>query len=319
MNKKHRSIKNEMLQLSDPALAYHHDADGIASGVLLTHALNIKYMHSPEIFGHVDHAYNITVDMVPVDPAYSGYVIDHHPGERHFSRDRLYKLIFMDKCATNIVLEVFWNEIPPEHRWKAAVGAVGDYDAENLPLKFWKACPELLRTARSMSAPRRSLSDDRIFPTRYPIYKLLSSPVNSLAKIGKPDMAFERLLACKTPMDLLRDTVFKLAGRELDVEVGKSYRESRDNAIDFGSIVYWEIDSGCAIEGELAAKTMDTSRQTCIVYNTQRRKGSIRGDLCQYIKALLPEINIGGHNIAMGFNIPPEDDIDIANLLVKRL
>ena len=319
MNKKHRAIKKEILELPDPALAYHHDSDGIASGVLLTHAIGIEYVFSPEVFGHVDSAYNITVDMVPVDPSYSGYVIDHHPGERHFSRDRLYKLIYMDKCATNIVLDVFWNEIPKEMRWKAAVGAVGDYDSENLPLKFWKACPELLATARSMSAPRRSLSDDRVYPTRYPIYRLLSSPVNSLAKIGKPEVAFERLLSCKTPMDVLRDNVFKLAGKELDVEVAKAYRTSRDNAIDFGSIVYWEIESGCAIEGELAAKTMDTSHQTCIVYNSQRRKGSIRGDLCKYIQALLPEINIGGHAIAMGFNVPEEDDIDIATLLVKRL
>jgi single-stranded DNA-specific DHH superfamily exonuclease len=303
-------IREAILSLDRPLIATHHDSDGISGAVLLHHALGDARVRFPHAFGDVKDKDDIVIDMAPIPASYSGYVIDHHPGYRHFGRDRDYNLIFDNKPASLITLETFRDYIPEQYMWKVLVGTVGDVSPEKTPNWVWKTCPSLFDICSRLGKPIRSVSDDRIYPSSYPLYFMLSSPVNALARIGEPEMAFEKFLKMKDPIDVLRDNTFKIAQTRLRQEVARIYSEDRGHIFNFGPIMYWEINSDLSMAGELASREYETKHITCVVLNAQRKRGSVRGVLCKYIRDNLPKYNINGHDVAMGLSLRADQDVN---------
>lgn len=265
-------------------LALHDDADGVSSAVLLSFALKIRKVWAPEDFGEWpivtvenEEPPDACVDMVPANPDWAGFCIDHHPG--HPPEDkRKYRLIHGDVPTAVIVYELFKELIPEEQHWKVVVGAVGDGQPELIPPEIWLKFPILLEEAVSTWERYKKMET-----STYPLYLRLSSGINAACKI--PDqwyVAYSVLRNAKSPWDLLTDPSLKAAREYVDEERSRILQESSPIQLRNG-IRLWPFESETKLERTLAFEMWETEKRTTIAINLKTGRGSIRGTLATLI------------------------------------
>jgi len=269
----------------------HHDADGVASAVLLKKAESFNDdVWFPEEFGATtmgNTQASIMLDMRPNDPNWDGLCIDHHPDH---PEQRNYDLIWDSKPATLIVYEKYKSAIPEEEAWKVVVGVCGDGQPELIPSEVWKKFPSL-RYKRTLQFRGGNFS-------QFPLYKLLSSLVNSACRINKAEVAFTELLNAKSPMQLFNSEILN----KCKEDVKRAYNKIISEAIMMqqGDILLVEYYDDYRMEGYVASSvyTSGTVDALCVIaHNLQSGAFSIRGDLTNLVMELLREqgIETGGH------------------------
>lgn len=293
-------------------LVYHHDADGVSSVVLwmLAHGLTPDdvEVRAADYFGQVYSDDKICFDMVPEDPNWEGIVFDHHP---QHPPDHKYTLYWDSVPTTLIVYNKFNYEIPDEHKWKVVVGVVGDGQPELIPVEIFDMFPSLLDEVLYVYSGEVKFG--------LPRYKLLSSGINSLMRLGNHDYALRLLYNAKRPEQLLLDEEANKARDMIRNEYNKVLRNAHFVKLT-NCIVYVEFESSVDITGRLATDYADRLGCTVIAYNIANGKVSIRGDLALWIVKRLNEkgIEAGGHPGFCGANLEPGTNlIDILREVVK--
>ena len=280
-------------------IATHDDADGIASAVMLAKALRADGVSEievvfPEVFGDVDDSVDYCLDMRPLRPDYSGTVIDHHPGH---SDERKYRL-YWDSVPTGVIVYRYCRGLLPKtDRWIVAVSCVGDGQPESIPSEIWDEFPELLD---------KIVFGDLVIEK----YRLLSSGVNSMARIGECKRAFEILYNAKGIDDLIWNDELDNARRKVADELERV--RYRCKPIVIGRFMVAEIDSPFKIESRLATELHEKyGNYTVVVYNRRSGNGSIRGVHALYLVDKLNSVGIqaGGHAGYAGFRTDKFDDV----------
>jgi len=294
-------------------LAMHDDADGLTSGVLLTLVFKTEGVYCPKEFGQwpivpmgEEMPPDVCCDMIPQNPKWKGLAFDHHPGHVEESK-RNYKLVLGEVPATLVVYRLFNEVIPPEHKWKVAVGLVGDGKAELIPPEIWKAYPSLLANHASVWEKYGKLSFGN-----FPIYLKLSAPINAACKI--PDkwyMAYQVLRNARTPFDILEDKPLLAAKKVVKEEQDSIIRET--SAINLRQwFRIWRISSKFRIERTLAWRSEQTSHITTLVINEDTKRCSMRGAMSEMVCQYLAKhgFHIHGHPGFSGGTIRPEQTVD---------
>ena len=274
----------------------HHDSDGVSSVALyiLANDESPDEVYFPDIFGDFEEDTKVMIDMYPNRNEFTGLVIDHHPDI--YGKDRKFKLIHSDlKPASLLVYEVFKNKIPKEKSWYVAVGLAGDAADALIPIEIHQRFPVL----------RRSISTSfRDNVRELPLWKYLSSVINSYCRFGRAEDALHLLLNCDSPHDLLEDEEgadLRMLIRKAVWAVEKNFRmiEIADSVLlgDF----YHDYRIGGIIASEWHAKT----QKTVIVINRRDWSFNIRGPLTNYVmfhmkRKFGDEISVGGHPEAAG-------------------
>lgn len=302
-------------------LAVHHDADGIASGVLLCKGLGLKSkdvtLHFPEAFGDVTNE-DYVCDMCPIDPTYKGIVYDHHPGHPS-KKKRNYKLIHGDVPAGVVVFNKFKNKIPKKDWWKVVCSAVGDMQPESIPLEIFREFPNLLNKQEYL---RNNWGNDEP-PLRLRTFNLLSSPINALTRFGELKQAFDLLYNVKSPEALINNPIVAKYKRKQKAEVNKIYKAWGDSLPRPLSIkelfLFAVIDSDLPMHGYMASKLHGSADDdiTTIVLNLRTGALSIRGMLTNIVKDEFNKngIESGGHAYASGGNANGKGYKDLVNIL----
>jgi len=313
--KEYEQLKKEIEPVEK--LAIHDDADGISSGVLFSFAFKVKQVWAPEDFGvwnispmkkggQVIYPPDVCLDMVPQNPEWIGLAIDHHPGHKP-ENERNYRLIWGEEPASILVYKLFKNWIPREQRWKVVVGGVGDGVPELIPAEIWREYPHLLEDSVSIWE-----SYGRLETRNYPLYLRLSSPINAACKLpGKWYVAYTVLRNAKTPWDILKDPALQAAKRFLDDEHKRILRETSPMQLRNG-IRLWAFSSEAKLERTLAWELWEKDKRTCIAFNMQTNRGSIRGTLATLVYEHLQahKINASGHPGFGGIRLNPDQNID---------
>jgi len=276
-----------------PMIAYHHDADGIASAVMYLKGKGFDFeddgvvLYSPETFGDVSDNPDVVLDMTPTDPEWEGICFDHHPQHED---EYAYELVFADKPTAGVVYDEFKEEIPDEEKWKCVVGMSGDNQWEKTENEVWESNQEL----KAHSGWTYS-SYGKLKWTEQPIYQMLSTLINAPARMGEVDMALEKLFDAESPVQILfddylrdcRDTI-KSAMRDVEKDL---------KLVDLGSLVYIEYQSPYRLY--VATKVFNTvGEKTTVSLNTNANKFSVRGPYAFSLAERLNEeknINAGGH------------------------
>lgn len=299
-------------------ISTHHDADGVASAVLLVKGKGLKEgeynVNFPEKFGYVTDE-DFCLDMRPTSPEYKGFVIDHHPGH---SEDRKYKLVFGDVPATVLVYNEFKDKIPKEDAWKVSVGAMGDSQPETIPSEIWGKYPELLDETVRVYLKYGNESQMSVYPNR--VFTLLSSPINAACRLSKPDIAFGVLRDARDPYDILEDKQLisfknKLAG------IRKYTLEHLGQTIQTRNFCFVQYEAEARIEGIIALKLQQQTRKTTISLNTKTMSGSIRGVLTTWLveKMNMVGIEAGGHAAFAGLSLTSPMQIELIKSLIRKL
>jgi len=288
-----QSAREELSRMEFNCMSLHRDADGLASGVLLSSVVKVKDFLVNAEFGLLDDRVDIMLDQVPEDPQWTGVVIDHHA----HPEDHRYTL-YWDYCPTGlIVYRIFGDQIPEKDKWKVAVACVGDGQPELIPPEIWTSYPVL--TERRVY-PRISYGSLEL-KSKVPIYFLISAPINSACRTGQRGamLAYRILKTARSPLDLLENTALQRMREAVDDEVKRVVSEYKP--VDIGKdIVFWGIDSEMWIESYLASWAAGNNRSTVVVVNVKTGKISVRGPLTGLIASLLPEYGISGHPGFMG-------------------
>jgi len=293
-------------------LVYHHDADGVSSAVLwmLAHGLSPDDIEAraADYFGEVYTDDKICFDMVPEDPEWEGICFDHHPQHPETHR---YTLYWDTVPTTLIVYNKFKDSIPDEEKWKVVVGLVGDGQPELIPVEIFDMFPNILDEVLYVYNGEVRFS--------LPRYKLLSSGINSLMRLGKCDYALRLLYHAKRPEQLLFDEEANKARDMIRNEYNKVLREAQFIKLT-NNIVYIEFESTVDVTGRLATDYADRLGCTVVAYNMANGKVSIRGDLALWIVKRLNEkgIEAGGHPGFCGANLEPGTNfLDILREVVR--
>lgn len=293
-------------------IATHHDADGISSAVLYALYLREKgerfEITYPE-FGEINDE-DVCLDMCPINSQWKGKCIDHH--DNH-PAERGYELVWENNPTSLIVYKMFRDIIPQEHWWKVVVGVVGDGEANKIPAEIWELHPELLEEIGYIKATTQNLWS-------LPLYNLLSSPINASCRIGAPELAFATLLVAEKPQDVIENADLKRAQEEVRKEEDRIFKLADEGMkpVVIGPFVFWVFESKFRMGGILAIKLAEMTRKTAIVYNTQSRTGSIRGDLASYVVSRMNGkngIKAGGHPGFAGFRVIGSDEIDLERII----
>lgn len=290
-------LKNKIDLKTIKLLYMHDDADGISSAVLLSHVFPVTKVFCPEDFGvwepKADLAKNyvppnVCVDMIPQDSSWNGICFDHHPNHPPAS-ERKYTLVW-DQCpATKIIYDLYKDKIPKEHRWKIAVGLVGDGAANLIPSEIWRSYPELMHGYSTYVAEKYG----KLTISIYPMYMRLSSFVNAACKI--PDkwyIAYQVMKNARSPLDIVEDPALKACKDAVRDEMSRILRDSRP--IDLPYIRFWRIDSVMKLERTIGWKSNEKDHKTTLVLNTKTNRMSIRGVMSLL---LFEELNKMGYQV----------------------
>jgi len=290
----------------------HYDADGVTSALFTAYHLKHKCdIVFPDKFGDVSNCNDgdYMVDMRPTENISGINVIDHHPG--HFEEPN-YNLIWKPYPAGKICWEEFKDDIPRKEWWKLVVSTSGDVAIYETPYEVWKEFPILFQKNKSSTWKRFGGGNtNKTFWSGYPFYQWrLSSPINALCRIGKPDVAYTLLKICQSPVQLVSHPDGIDAKEKVNKETDKAIKGSDMTQYDFHSgyglmlIVY---NSKYRISGRISAMLLSEpqySNYTIMAINKKDGKGSMRGDLCNFFKGILEEnldyIKTAGHGVAMG-------------------
>jgi hypothetical protein len=290
----------------------HSDADGITAGYLYIISnldADVRKINYPEIFGDATDFIDgdIMCDMRPNCSDIKGTVYDHHPDH---AEDRAYQLFWDDKPSSIIVYDQFKDKLNDNNKWKVAIGAVGDAEPEKIPVEIWEEYPELL--------DMRSFVNERygkVTVSDYPVYMLLSSPINSYCRIGEQEKAMQLLFMAKSPLDILYNRGAIKAKETINKEV--SLIMDKAMIINYSHVIFMSYRSKYRIGGILGGKLQST-RKTTVVLNEHNKSGSMRGVLTNLIlkKFKNAGIECGGHDVAAGFLFKDEYMINkIQNIL----
>ena len=280
---------------------FHHDPDGLVSAYFTHFAYPNYIMKTTDNFGDTKNFKkgDIMVDMRPDNPNIDGLVIDHHPGHAPLAK-RKYKLIWDKVPASLICWRQFKDKIPKKHWWKVAIGLLGDGQPELIPYEVFESCPELLKTPKSYMACKYNKWSASFFP----VYKGLSSAVNSYARFGDMGMAMDLIKDANRPMDITTSLAVKKQKKKVkdafDDAMERSYMEPFGNS--FYVIIY--ESRTCRLSGYIASVLQSSFRNaTVLAINKINGSASMRGDLALYYKGKLASIkylDIDGHPGFMG-------------------
>jgi len=297
----------------------HNDADGVTSALFTWYAHPDSDILMKSEFGDTSdwEKGDIMVDMRPDDPNIEGLVIDHHPGHP-LPEDRKYELVWNVYPASYIAFKKYKEHIPKSQYWKLAIGLGGDNQLELLDAEIFETEPQLLYKVKTYAY--QSYGSWQL--AYYPLYKLLSSLVNSLIRIGQFEDAINLVRFAERPMDIYHSPIAQEARGKVRDEV-KRVMSSCDiiNLRDVHVVIF---DSEYKLTGYIASlieSSKDTYGSTIIAINRMDGSLSVRGDLALYIKSKidgLPYIEIDGHPGFMGGRIkqnPYKFIDDLAKLL----
>ena len=284
-------------------ISTHNDADGLSAGYLYGLATKDSDININE-FGEVTEGSTCVLDMHPSsDPNYSGLVIDHHPG--HPTGKKLkYKLIHDNVPASAIVWNNFYNKIPHEEWWKAAIGCVGDMQSYSIPTKIWDDFPILREKFTQLYGWKHT-------PFSLRVYQKLSSGLNALSRMGQTFLAMDVLEESKYPMDLITDLRCDEAREVLKKETNSQLSDIK--LIEYRGVTFGYISSELSVGGRIATQLSRDLRETVLVQNLNDGAFSIRGDLTSWIADKIVEtskekdikVQVGGHPQAKGGTIDP--------------
>jgi len=303
-------------------LAMHDDADGLASGVLLTLVFKTEGVFCPKEFGRWpivpmggEIPPDVCCDMIPHNPKWKGLAFDHHPGHLEESK-RNYKLVWGPVPATLVIYKLFKEVIPPEHKWKVAVGLVGDGQPELIPPEIWRNYPSLLEYHASVWEKYGKLDFGN-----FPVYLKLSAPINAACKI--PDkwyLAYQVLRNARSPYDILEDKPLLAAKRVVKEETDRIIRET--SAINLKQwFRVWRIASKYRIERTLAWRSEQRSHITTLVINEETKRCSMRGAMSELICQFLDRngFHIHGHPGFSGGTIAPSQTVEEMYKVLQKL
>lgn len=305
-------------------ISAHHDADGISATVLYMKSVGLELedveVDFPDEFGLAHPDTDMIVDMVPREPEYSGECIDHHD-QHPYEKDREYTLIYDEYPSAVTVYNRFM--IPDEESWKVAIGAVGDVQPEEIPGEIFLINPFLRDSYSSLWKDYDTWS---LKSNVLPAYKLISSPVNAMARVGNEQMALEKVYNAEKPEDLIYDSDAVECKQNVRKEfkrivkgvgkVGQKRKGSR-KMYEWNDIIYVPFRSDYRISGYIGAQVHDDMDKTVLSLNLERGKGSVRGDLTNMVAEALKQhdFHVGGHGGACGVTIDSSRDDELLEVL----
>jgi len=297
---------------------FHRDADGVYSAALLgkVFKLDTKYLDSPEPFGNYNVDSDVGLDFGSPIEEYNGLIIDHHSHE-----EPTYKLIWGDVPTGLIVYTLFRDKLEYCDRWKVCGSLVGDGRSELIPVEIWDHYPELLEGRAS--SVTTSYGNLRFWTT--PIYKLLSSCVNSMCRLGNAVDAVKIVMRARTPEEIVSNPAMINDINTIRTEESRIFKELVIKEIS-SSVVYVEFKSPYWMVGRIASRLMyNNSNCTFVVVNKEKNTLSIRGDLASWIGTKLAGENfkVGGHPGYYGgtldTNHSVDDLLDSLRRMVRRV
>lgn len=319
------NVKNKILLLAKQAtkekplkIAGHGDADGITSAVLLVSALNTPHIEVDiksrfRNYGDAD----IAVDLgAPPTEDFKGVAIDHHD---HPSWDGQYYLIWDNKPTSRIVYDLFKDKIPDEHKWKVVVGIAGDGQPELIPDEIWDKFGTLLFTGIDTIEGQYY---GKYTHWEAPLYSLMNSPINQIAKTGNTYEAYAILKKADNPFDIIWHPMALTAKKRIK-EVLKQITSPKTPAdklrlITFKRlpVIFCSVTFEESVTSDIAYRIRNIHKyKTVIVVNSKTLSGSIRGDLAKYIANKLASLGFeaGGHPGYCGITL--RNDKDVPKLL----
>jgi len=288
-------ILEHLKKLGSINVASHHDADGVYSAVLLSKVIDIGNISFPDKFGDYSES-QIALDLgSPLDKDWDGIIIDHHP---HDQTDMKYTLIWDIYPTGLIVYELFKKYIPTEYSWLTVGSLVGDGQPSVTPAEIWNDHPTLLEMRGSIYE-----SYGKLNMYEYPLYTLLSSPINATCRVGNPYTAYKILKTCKTPDDVISHPTFKedqeILNQEYDRIIGEFGRDkkARRNTIEISQFLIIPFESQFKIASRIASSLQPNVKKTVIAINYKTGEISVRGDLAYLLldKMIPLGWNLGGH------------------------
>lgn len=302
-------------------IAYHGDADGVASAALLMsifeHTRDIKkFPYSPSHFGAYKEG-NIAVDLgAPLFKEWNGLVIDHHEHPDNPS----YPAIIGKIPAGVLIYELFKEYVPDNKRWLCVLSAVGDGQPEIIPNEIWDMYPELWHMTGNIYKNR--YGGLKGYP--YPLYAKVSSPVNSLCRIGTPAKALDIVLRANSVRDVIENPTAKLAQKEVSIEEARVLGDSNNPVTTevIGNFNIVRYKSKFNIAGRIGANLSKGDRNsTYVIINDVTKESSVRGVMTLYLTEKLNEVGYlaGGHAGFGGITLLPTQSTDELVIDLRRI
>jgi len=281
-------IKKELENKKNLKVAFHSDADGIGSLSLAKCVLDIKEINSPDIFGDYEEE-DLSLDLgPPISKNFKGIVIDHHVHENPY-----YPLIH-DVVPTGLIVYNLWKDkIPKEESWKVVISLVGDGQPELIPNEIFELHPYLLQKRGNIY---KTYSKINIYD--YPIYLMLSSPINSMCRTGNIIPAVKLVTRAKDPLDILESEIAKNDILLVSKEEDRIFQDYKEINVLNDYCLFYSFRSKFKMCGRIAGKLQNQDRnRTYIVLNEENGAISIRGYLASFIGSKLKEsgFTCGGH------------------------
>ena len=293
----------------------HHDADGIISAYFLSFAVpnaNIEIWGGD--FGDTTGLKkgDWMVDMRPNTNMEGLNVIDHHLP--HPYDEIKYNLTGEEVPASYITWKKYKEDIPKSEWWKLAIGLVGDGQPELIPTEVFDTCPTLLSKVKTSAY--QSYGSWKM--SYYPVYKLLSSYVNSHLRRGENKEALDLVKFSQNPINVLSST---------KAQKSKSYvKSSFENCIkscnsyEFDNLAVFIFSSEDVRLSGYIASTMQSalSGKTVLALNRMSGRGSLRGDLAYYWRDKLKHLEyliIDGHPGFCGVSCTVNPDTLVEDLM----
>jgi len=290
----------------------HHDADGLISAYFTAYGVPKAQIQLWDgEFGDTTGLKegDYMVDMRPKQNMKGLNVIDHHGP---YPEDREYELITGEKPASYLCWEKFKEEIPKSDWWKLAIGVCGDGQPELIPAEIFNECPQLLsrmKTSAGMYYGKWKIN-------YYPLYKSLSSHVNSLLRKSEFEKAINLIRFSDTPLNIVTSSDAITAKREVKDEFEKIIKTSK--SYDFEDIAIFVFNSDFRMSGYIASAMQHSLDKTIMAINMRTGRGSLRGDLALYFKDKMKDLEylyIDGHPGFMGLSITVNPDVLIYDLI----
>jgi len=290
----------------------HHDADGIISAYFASFGnpgYTIELWDGP--FGDTTGMKkgDIMVDMRPLQNIDGIKVLDHHTPHRE---DRKYEAILDEVPASLIAWREYKDDIPKSEWWKLAIGLMGDGQPELIPTEVFEECPQLLAKVKTSSY--QSYGNWKI--SYYPVYRLLSSYVNSLLRKRLFDDALNLVRYSQSPFNILGS----LKARAAKVDVKKTYEDiiKRSESYEFDDLAVFIFESDYRMSGYISSSMSGSlSGKTVMAINRKTGSGSVRGDLACYWRDKLKNLEyliIDGHPGFMGLTCTVNPDTLVEDL-----
>jgi len=291
----------------------HHDADGIISAYFTAYGVkDAKIDLWDGKFGDTTGLTDkdIMVDMRPLQKTWKGLCIDHHLPH---PEDREYELISDEVPASLIAWRKYKDDIPKSEWWKVAIGLVGDGQPELIPTEVFELCPQLLTSIKTSSYKSYGKWNLGV----YPVYKLLSSSVNSLLRKSDFTEALNLVRYSEQPVNVVHSLKAKAAKRDVSMEYENIIKTS--DMYEFDNLAIFIFNSDYRMSGYIASSMQNSlNGKTVLAINRKSGSGSLRGDLAYYWRDKLKHIDyliIDGHPGFCGASLTGNPDNLIEDIL----